>query len=51
MKSNFNHNKTKTQRQLDKHDPGFDEIPVFVPAEIEKSKEKGRNKKEEEKKS
>ena len=51
MKSNFNHNKTKTQHQLDKHGPGFGEIPVFVPADIEKSKEKGRNKKEEEKKS
>ena len=50
MKNNFNHEKTKTQRQLDKHGPGFGEIPVFVPADIEKSKEKGRNKKEEEKK-
>ncbi len=50
MKSNFNHNKTKTQHQLDKRGPGFQKIPVFVPADIEKSKEKGGKEKEEEKK-
>ena len=36
----FRNNKTKTQRQLDKHGHGFQEIPVFVPADIEKSKDK-----------
>ena len=50
MKNNFNHEKTKTQRQLDKHGPGFGEIPVFVPAVIEKIKEKVGKEKEEEKK-
>lgn len=49
MKSNFNHNKTKTQRQLDKRGPGFGEIPVFVPADIEKSKEDPEGEKKEEK--
>ena len=45
----FRNNKTKTQRQLDKHGPGFQEIPVFVPADIERSKEKTEGEKEEEK--
>lgn len=46
----FGNEKTKTQHQLDKHGPGFGEIPVFVPADIEKSKEKGGKEKEKEKK-
>jgi len=37
-----NSNKTLTQHQLDKHGPGFSQIPVFVPADIEKSREKER---------
>ena len=45
----FGNNKTKTQHQLDKHGPGFGEIPVFVPADIEKSKAEGEKEKEEEK--
>ena len=47
----FSNKKTKTQRRLDKRGPGFQEIPVFVPTDIEKSKEKGENEKEEEEKS
>ena len=46
----FGNNKTKTQHQLNKHGPGFGEIPVFVPADIEKSKEKDGKEKEEEEK-
>ncbi len=37
-----NKNKTNTQHQLEKHGPGFSQIPVFVPADIEKSKDKER---------
>ena len=35
-------NKSPTQHHLGKHGPGFQEIPVFVPADIEKSKDKER---------
>ncbi|MBR0318960.1 MAG: hypothetical protein IJQ86_06695 [Spirochaetia bacterium] len=42
--------KTPTQRQLDKHGPGFQEIPVFVPADIEKSREKEQEAEEKEEK-
>ena len=45
----FGNKKTTTLRQLDKHGPGFGEIPVFVPADIEKSKKKAEGEKEKEK--
>ena len=35
-------NKSPTQHHLGKHGPGFSQIPVFVPADIEKSKDKER---------
>ena len=38
----FFNDKAKTRCQLDKSGLGFGEIPVFVPAYIEKSKDKER---------